>query len=1195
VLHFSDGGSIAIDNSINSRDWRANALGQGAVLRKNMVEQILFADGTVWTVSDLKQRALISSNADDQIFGFETNDVINGMAGSDILSGMGGNDSIFGGDGDDLIAGDVGDDLLDGGQGDDYFNGGEGHDVMLGAAGNDWLLDEEGNDIFVGGQGNDSLRDDSTSSNDVYKYALGDGQDVIADFGGFDRIELGSGINASNVSVSYNRSQDVSGFVLTFTDGGKLSILYSIDQADGKVVAARMIEQINFQDGTLWTTATLETLINLPPPNIAPVAAVPLAPVRVTGNVSFTYQVPTGSFVDTDSGNTFVYSISLVSGVGPLNWLSFDSLTGTFRGSPSNAHAGEYSIAVKATDQGGLSATSVMLLSVANRVVGTALANTLNGTEKRDVIEGLAGNDTLDGKQGADTLIGGAGNDTYIVDNVGDVVVELASEGTDLIKASVNFELGENVENLTFTGLISLIGKGNELANVLQANAAGNTLFGFGGNDKLIGGSGADTLNGGDGADTLDGGLGVDRLIGGNGSDTYIVDNEGDQIQEFGELDIDLVKSSINYTLGANLENLTLIGEVALVGIGNELNNTIVANAANNSLFGLLGNDKLMGSAGADLLDGGDGNDTLDGGVGADRMIGGLGNDTFVVDDVSDVVIELSNEGVDTVQSSVNFELASNVENITLVGTAVIGRGNDGSNTLFGNATSNTLYGLEGNDKLDGKAGVDTLVGGIGDDAYTIDETADVVIELASEGTDTVSAYANYVLPAHVEHLTLLGVGLVGTGNVEANTLSGKAGSNDTLYGMAGNDTLRGNGGADILVGGTGDDTYFLTSAGDGAQVMIVEGLSEGIDYVMTTEDYSLAANLENATLASNATGSRLNGNAIDNVLTGNAAANLLFGAAGDDTLNGMAGADSLYGGAGNDIYIIDNVGDAIGEDANNGFDTVRSSVTYRLQNHVENIVLTGTGTTNGFGNDLGNAISGNTKNNVLFGYAGDDMIDAGEGNDTMDAGEGADTILGGDGVDLIAGGAGNDQITSGAGIDVLMFNRGHGTDTLFGSGVKEDVISLAGVRYADLSLSRSGSHLTLSTGGAAASNDVIVLNDWYNGQASIAKLQMIIENGDYNSTGSKIVNRKIEQFDFTKLVTAYETAVATNANLTSWQVTTAALTTAHLTGSDTTALGGAPSLDYARGGMFSTSVPSVTTPAALHAETTAGRVFGGL
>ena len=242
----------------------------------------------------------------------------------------------------------------------------------------------------------------------------------------------------------------------------------------------------------------------------------------------------------------------------------------------------------------------------------------LTGTSGNDTLTGGAGNDILDGKAGIDTMIGGTGNDTYYVDNVKDVVTELASQGTDLVNSSITYTLGANVENLTLTGTAAINGTGNSLNNKITGNSGNNVLNGGAGDDIIYGGNGNDTLNGGSGAD---------NMTGGNGNDTYYVDNIKDNITEYWTTTgIDSVFSSVSYALtgvvdrsilmgfsnlATSVENLTLTGNTAKTALGNNLNNIITGNSADNFLNGFNGSD---------------------------TYIGGLGKDTFVINKFSNTI-----------------------------------------------------------------------------------------------------------------------------------------------------------------------------------------------------------------------------------------------------------------------------------------------------------------------------------------------------------------------------------------------------------------------------------------------------------------------------------------------------------------------------------------------------------------------------
>ncbi|MEA5625051.1 calcium-binding protein [Nostoc sp. UHCC 0251] len=155
-------------------------------------------------------------------------------------------------------------------------------------------------------------------------------------------------------------------------------------------------------------------------------------------------------------------------------------------------------------------------------------------------------------------------------------------------------------------------------------------LNGLAGNDSLAGGTQNDSLIGGNGNDTLDGGLGTDTLIGGAGNDTYFIDSAADTIREAANSGTDTVRSSVSYTLGANLENLTLREGRDINGTGNSLNNFLFGNTSNNTFNGGGGNDTLDGNLGNDILNGGNGNDSLQGGPGNDVLSGGSGDDILI-------------------------------------------------------------------------------------------------------------------------------------------------------------------------------------------------------------------------------------------------------------------------------------------------------------------------------------------------------------------------------------------------------------------------------------------------------------------------------------------------------------------------------------------------------------------------------------
>lgn len=772
---------------------------------------------------------------------------------------------------------------------------------------------------------------------------------------------------------------------------------------------------------------------------------------------------------------------------------------------------GAIPVTVTVADGAGASTArsyAVSVVDLVDRFTGTAGNDSLTGTAGPDEIRGLAGNDTLNGGTGADTLIGGPGNDIYIVDNVSDVVTEAVGEGTDLVRTTLAaYTLSNEVEQLAFIGVGDFTGTGNALAN---------------------------TITGGAGNDILDGGLGKDTLLGGLGNDVYIVTSTSEVVTEGVNAGIDEVRTTAtSYTLGTNLERLTFIGTGSFTGAGNAADNVLTGGAGNDTLNGRAGADilvgglgidtatyvnsmgsvtvdlatglanggeaqgdilsgienvtgsgfadSLLGDAGVNVLIGGEGDDTLRGGVGNDSLIGGVGAD--VLDGgagIDGVIYAASSAGV-TIDLMAGTGAGGEAEGDTLVDVENV-TGSNYADTLIGNGVANLLVAGSGDDTLDGGLGDDNLRGGTGNDLYFVDAPGDVVIEGANAGTDEVRATAaTYKLGANIENLVYLGTAnFNGVGNNLANF----------LVGAFGNDILDGGTGADTFVGGLGDDTYVIDNVGD----VVTEAASAGVDLVRTAlTNYALSTNVENLTYTgASSTAFTGTGNTLANTLVGGGAADTLTGNAGDDILNGGAGADTLRGGTGDDTYLVENAGDAIIENTDEGIDLVRSAVSFTLASNVENLMLTGTGAINGSGNDLANLLTGNAGANVLNGWTGADTMKGGAGNDTYviddatdsvveNVNEGTDlvqssisyglsanvekltltgtsainatgnnlanTLVGNAAANMLDGGLGNDIFTGGAGADTFIFttapNASSNFDQITDFSVIDDVIQI--------------------------------------------------------------------------------------------------------------------------------------------------------
>jgi len=496
-------------------------------------------------------------------------------------------------------------------------------------------------------------------------------------------------------------------------------------------------------------------------------------------------------------------------------------------------------------------------------------------------------------------------------------------------------------------------------------------------------------------------------MTGGSGNDTYVVDNTGDVVTENAAEGTDTVISSITYTLGADVENLTLQGVSDIAAYGNALANVLTGDSYSNILDGMGGADTMIGGFGNDayfvdnagdtvtetagagtdtvystahfrlsadvdvlVLQGSDdlqgfgnsltnviygntGSNILDGDAGADAMFGGTGNDTYYVDNAGDGVFENSGEGIDTVYSTAHLRLGANVENLVLQGSADL--------QGYGNSLSNAIYGNTGNNILDGDAGGDSMYGGAGNDTYYVDDAGDVLVENLNEGFDTVFSTASLTLTTNMETLVLQGsADLQGYGN----------GLSNSLYGNAGNNILDGGAGGDAMYGGAGNDVYYVDNGAD----VVIENAASGTDAVFSTVNYSLTADVEVLVLQGSA----------DLTGYGNSQANALYGNSGNNVLDGGGAADVMYGGLGDDLYVVDDVGDMVIENASEGADAVFSTVNYTLTANVEALVLQGAGNINGTGNGLANNIFGNSGDNALNGGAGTDMLTGNAGNDTF-------------------------------------------------------------------------------------------------------------------------------------------------------------------------------------------------------------------
>ncbi|WP_162580328.1 calcium-binding protein [Variovorax sp. PBS-H4] len=945
TLHLQgSGGALVLENCLRNGDTQAG---------------IEFADGTVWRRSDLISRLdldipsqawldhaelLVAQPEGGRLVGDIGSSVMVGREGHDVFEDLGGDDFFYGGAGGDLLHGENGNDLLDGGTGSDVLLGGPGSDVLLGGEGDDALVavgqtshvqiyDDPSTevDILDGGPGNDNLLGGwggMGGDHSIYLFGYGDGRDTIS--GGTDNlIRFKPGVSPEDVVIFCNQGR----------------VVYWLSAADqiSESQSTWQTGHIEFADGTVWDRAeidarTMDTALELAGPRTLQ--------LHVHEGQGFQMDLPEGFFAPGSRSGQVSYATA-----DGLPGITVDPHTGSISAT-SELFSGnlwfwaEPWITITATDELGARQTievGVWLqrpdASFGSVIVGTRDADWLWTSDGDDVVYGGAGNDDYVFRPGDGHDIIEEGNplataDFDVVTFQGPLMpadVAVRREGADLVLVygagdSVTvrrwFESASNrIEEVQFAD--------GTAWNVVQLQALAEwrpPIVGTPANDTLNGTSGNDTLEGLAGNDTLDGKAGADVMAGGLGNDIYYVDNNADVVTELADEGIDAVRTNISHTLAANVEGLMLNTTTDINGTGNTLDNVLYAGAGNNVLDGQGGSDY------------------------------------------------------------VSYIYAGSAVNVSLAATGAQATGGSGFDTLwnienlYGSNYDDVLIGSPIANMLNGGIGADTLRGGAGNDIYYVDNSADVVTELANEGTDLVLGTISYTLSANVENLTLTGTAAIdATGNELDNLLTGNA-ANNTLSGGSGNDTLNGSAGADTMTGGVGNDIYFVDNTADA----VIELAGEGTDTVRTTITHTLAANVENLMLNSTA--------AIDG--TGNALGNVLYAGAGNNVLDGLGGNDwvsYVYSGSAVTVSLAANGAQATG---GSGTDTLRN---------VEYL----------FGSNYNDILTGSSTTNALSGGLGDDTLIGGQGADTLIGGTGNDTYRyrSGDGNDTVSEAGGDDTV----------------------------------------------------------------------------------------------------------------------------------------------------------------------------------------
>jgi Ca2+-binding RTX toxin-like protein len=1030
------------------------------------------------------------------VLGNGGNDTINAGAGSDTVRGGDGADQIWGGAQNDSLYGDAGADQLFSGTGDDQLFGGTENDSLMGQSGNDTLFGGDGNDFgsggtgndqIFGGTGNDSLRGDMFNISTFVPYAETAGSATTASI-----------TNASTMSVD----------------------IYRIDSAGNPVFIATL------PPGSPWsgTANTGQTYVVTQPGTMGVLDVIPVGETSTyTFNPTFDDTIEGGEGNDTirgEFGNDLLRggtgSDSLFGGVGN------DSVFGGLGIDYVELGDGNDSFG-NFDDEGGN-----------DTVFGGAGNDYIIGGGEDDMLYGGDGNDTLSGGIGSDSQFGGAGDDIFLVtdDHAFDSID--GGTGRDYI-AFGNFTT-QNGVNIVFTGSdrgTYQFGGGStsgtfenvegiwatEYADTVDASADANgvEVYTHGGDDVVFGGSGADTIGGGAGDDLIYGGAGDDFIEFGTGNDTVFGGDGNDIIDD---------NTSPNSTTG----NTLIYG-----GAGND---TIWHGGGADTVYGGDGNDYIddhsADIAGASSLFGGAGDDTIWGGLGRDTLDGGTGNDEIRAGSDADLIIVVSDSGIDTIFGG---EGGDDFDTLSLSGSdpvSVVMTGSESGTYSFGGGGSGTFSEIEmiqtgsGSDTVDASGSGSSMLisSGAGDDVVTGGAGADTFF--GGSGTDRLDGGAG------ADSLF---------GGDDADVLTGGAG-NDLLDGGAGTDRAvfagpvteysfdRGSDGAlivtDRVAGRDGTDTltgiekvtfngvtYTLVTGDDGSNTTL-QGPDDGTPSLIiahdgndwggghTTSDAifggagndtldggdgddTLVGEGDNDLLRGDGGNDSLLGGDGQDTLEGGAGNDILQGGAGNDTLAGGTGSDRMEGGDGADVFVIE---DGFGRDTviggEGGDDRDRLDMS-RLSDPVTVVYRTSDGGTANTPTSVDDNVVAFSEieeftltegSDAFYGGANTSgvEVDGGGGNDTIYAGQGNDTLSGGDGDDEVFGSSGDDVIDGGAGNDDLGGDEGN--DTVFGGAGADYVQGMAG----DDSVSGGDGNDTvvggqgsdILTGGAG--QDVIVL-----------------------------------------------------------------------------------------------------------------------
>ena len=1021
---------------------------------RDAIDVIKFHDGSVWSIDSIKEQLLQSTEQDDTIIGYESNDTISGGAGKDWIQGRDGDDVISGGEDRDRLYGQNGSDIIFGGDGNDTIVGGDGNDELEGEAGDDYVSGGDGDDIIHVSSGEDRLFGGDGS--DTYIYSAGDGSPTIenddSNSANIDKLVFDSSINPSEVRA-VRREGDLT---LVFENTDEVITITNYFYG-----SRYELDAIEFSDGTSWDPAAVQTLVDTP-----------------TEGDDYLYGNSDDNAISGNGGSDELYGYdgddALTGGAGN------DSLEGgTGNDTYLFSRGGGVDVINDSSGTDSIEFTDVLPTEVVIRRIGSDLVITVNGESDQITVK-----DHFDGERIATTgnsieSIKFSDNTEWLESDIYSNAVTGSAQDDEIL----GFDSSEDIH----------AGDGDDRVTGYDGD---DIIHGESGNDVLFGGDGNDSLYGGEGNDYVYTSHGDDQIFGDEGSDN-LEDLYGDNVIHGGQGDdVILGRGDLYGDEGAD----DISGHGSLDGGSG--NDTLDATQAS-TLSGGTGDDTLDGSAyndiykfnlgdGVDVIiendaDSGTGyqgtaNDTLRFGSGInsnDLIFERIGTDLVLahINGSDQVTIKDWYAGSASQHKVENFEfddgsvlLTTDIEKLAVLnGTAgddsLIGY-QDNDDTINGLAGDDQIWGNAGNDSLSGGTGADYLDGGEGDDQLVGGDGADNL--QGKEGSDQLQG---------------------GDGN---DYLHGGSG-NDDLQGGAGDDQLRGGEGDDNLVAGAGDDTVVIEE-GDGHDVVeLNDGGSNGIAFTGSLNSARLSFTQDGDDLVILVDdGSAQSIRVKDHFLGGESSLDWVS-PSGEVTLS-TTQINTLASGEDPDSAGGNGGGEGEGSSNPDDYDSVNQGTSAGEQ-------LLGTNSS-----DLLQGLGGDDQ---IFAFGGNDRLEGGDGNDYLSGGNGSrtgsgdDTLIGGEGNDTLVGEDGNDILIGGNGNDHYYYYAGTGQDVIKDDGDGQDVLFFNDVAPDRLSYHQDGNDLIVLVDGDLQ-QQVRVVDHFLGGNHEI----MVQPNGGYTQTPSAIASQ---------------------------------------------------------------------------------------